>query len=197
MRLMNLNIKNKDSLFDKTKSQIVEAIDQDKITEVRLNINREYYEFIKKKWRQSMNFSNKNSLKQPGKFHECFQSFENLFNTINAHTLKLVNEEITIWENVSTNKTGAENYLDIMQAFSNKIRKCKPDKECILRLGHASGWRFITGAWPENLKNFKPVVIPKVRSNNYHYQGYNFPKTRRVEEEYQDLLGFIKLTLTE
>lgn len=73
---------------------------------------------------------------------------------------------------------------------------CKDGKECVLRIGHGSGWRFITGAWSEKLNSFNPVVISAARPNNFRYNEYNFPKTRRVDEECE-LLGFVKLTNNE
>ncbi len=194
-RMINLNITSKNTLIDKDKSQIVETIDQEKTSIFRLNINLKNYHFAKENWEQVVSYSKNKELNSPNELPECLQSIENLFQTINAHTLKLVNDEINIWHNIQ--KEEAENYVEIMRGFSDEIENCESGKECILRLGHASGWRFITGAWAEMLENFSSEVVPKARRNNSQYESYIFPKTRRVEEDYQDLLGFVKLTLID
>jgi len=194
-RMIHLNITNKNSLLDDSKSQIVETIDQEKKSVFRLNINLNRYHFAKEKWDQAVSYSKNKVINSPGKLPECLQSVENLFQTINAHTLKLVNDEIKFWKEIDQKKAGADNYLDVMKSIQGEIINCTKGKECILRLGHASGWRFITGAWAENLNNFYSEVVPAARPNNDKYPDDVFPKTRRVEEEYQDLLGFVKLTL--
>ena len=58
---------------------------------------------------------------------------------------------------------------------------------------HGSGWRFITGAWCEGLDNFDEVIAVS-RPNNGRYQEYDFPKSRRIDED-SDILGFVKLSL--
>ncbi|HPL76891.1 MAG TPA: type III-A CRISPR-associated RAMP protein Csm5 [Paludibacteraceae bacterium] len=194
-RMIHLNITNKNSLLDDSKSQIVETIDQEKTSFFRLNINLKKYRFAKENWEQAVSFSRNRVINSPNVLPECLQSIENLFQTINAHTLKLVEDEIKIWEDVD--KEGTENYLDVMESIKSEIINCTKGKECILRLGHASGWRFITGAWPEKLDNFVTKVVPAARPNNGKYQDYIFPKTRRVGEDYQDLLGFVRLTLID
>ena len=194
-RMIHLNITNKNSLLDDSKSQIVETIDQEKTSFFRLNINLKKYRFAKENWEQPVSFSRNRVINSPNVLPECLQSIENLFQTINAHTLKLVEDEIKIWEDVD--KEGTENYLDVMESIKSEIINFTKGKECILRLGHASGWRFITGAWPEKLDNFVTKVVPAARPNNGKYQDYIFPKTRRVGEDYQDLLGFVRLTLID
>jgi len=193
--MIHLNITNKNSLLDDSKSQIVETIDQEKTSFFRLNINLKKYRFAKENWEQAVSFSRNRVINSPNVLPECLQSIENLFQTINAHTLKLVEDEIKIWEDVD--KEGTENYLDVMESIKSEIINFTKGKECILRLGHASGWRFITGAWPEKLDNFVTKVVPAARPNNGKYQDYIFPKTRRVGEDYQDLLGFVRLTLID
>jgi len=42
--------------------------------------------------------------------------------------------------------------------------------------------------------NFKDVVIPASRPNNQRYEDYDFPKTRRLDED-SYILGFVKLTM--
>ena len=65
----------------------------------------------------------------------------------------------------------------------DEIGSSSNGKSCILRVGHASGWRFITGAWTERLDNFNTDVVNATRPRNFRYQDYDFPKTRRVDED--------------
>ena len=81
-----------------------------------------------------------------------------------------------------------------MEKILAEINSCEKGKECVIRIGHASGWRFITGAWTEELENFHDVVIPASRPKNFNYTEYDFPKSRRIDEE-SDVLGFVKLKL--
>jgi hypothetical protein len=111
---------------------------------------------------------------------------------INQHTKILVNDEIEYWNDI--NKVGAEDYINEMQKIMNEVDNCKQGKSCVLRIGHASGWRFITGAWTEALNNFKEVVVPASRPKNHTYTEYDFPKTRRLDEE-SFVLGFVILTI--
>jgi hypothetical protein len=64
-----------------------------------------------------------------------------------------------------------------------------------LRIGHASGWRFITGAWSEQLPFFDSSVVNAARSGNASkYSEYSFPKSRRTASD-GDLMGFVKLSM--
>jgi hypothetical protein len=52
----------------------------------------------------------------------------------------------------------------------------------------------MTGAWTEKLNNFSDLVIPCSRpKNDEKYQEYDFPKSRRIDED-SDVFGFVKLT---
>ncbi len=111
-----------------------------------------------------------------------FKNIETLFSTINAHTRHLVKSEIEKWDNV----IDAETMCDFLSGILDQINECSP-KECILRMGNASGKRFITGGILERF-NFDRNAVPK---------------TRRIEivedggEEFYDLLGFVKLTIED
>ena len=111
-----------------------------------------------------------------------FKNVETLFSTINTHTRHLVKSEIEKWDNVN----GAENMCNFLNGILDQIDECSP-RECILRMGNASGKRFITGGVLERF-NFDRNAVPK---------------TRRIEivedggEEFYDLLGFVKLTLID
>ena len=111
-----------------------------------------------------------------------FKNVETLFSTINTHTRHLVKSEIEKWDNV----IDADTMCDFLSGILDQIDECSP-KECILRMGNASGKRFITGGILERF-NFDRNAVPK---------------TRRIEivedggEEFYDLLGFVKLTLID
>ena len=74
------------------------------------------------------------------------------------------------------------------------IEACQTN-ECILRIGQASGWRFVTGAWLEDIDKhyFNNVIVPLCRPKNDRYRGYPFPKSRRIDES-SNVFGFVKLT---
>jgi len=180
-RLINLNIRqNSDDLRDSSKSQIVEAIGMEAKSEFQMKVSKEYYEFVKK------NNSNIGNLP--------VSSIGDLFRLINEHTRNLIEEEINYWSDIIEHKDGGNDYVDEMQKILQEINHCEVGKSCVLRIGHASGWRFITGAWTEKIANFKNVVVPASRPNNRNYEAYDFPKTRRWDED-SYILGFVKLTM--
>jgi len=179
VRLVNLNFRHgKDSLQDTSKSQIVEAIRTEAESKFQLKVAKAYYDFVKKEYQQVGSLP--------------VSTIGDLFRLINEHTRKLVEEDVDYWSNID--KTGGDAYIDEMKKILQKINNCEAGKSCVLRIGHASGWRFITGAWTEALNNFKNVVVPSSRPNNRNYEEYDFPKTRRLDED-GCILGFVKLTI--
>lgn len=179
-RMINLNIrKNKNELKDKSKPQLIEAIGPEERSIFEMKIDTDYYDLAKKKYPKL------------GKLPEAMQSLTSLFASINNHTKKLVESEIAYWQ--KNKKTGSKDYIKSMNIILEEINKITNQDACVLRIGHASGWRFITGAWAEYLDNFEDV-INAARPNNQRYQEYDFPKTRRIDED-SDIYGFVKLTL--
>ena len=129
---------------------------------------------------------------------ECISSIEKLFKTINRHTRLLLKGEMEYWNEISDDYNGAESYIKYIKELVSKTYSVQEGKECILRVGHASGWRFTTGAWTEALESFYDTVVPISRTNDKAYSKYDFPKSRRVyeiEDDNVDVLGFVKLTL--
>ena len=177
-RLVNLNIRQSDDLIDKSKSQVVEAIGVQFESELNLKISTTHYNFAKENNRQIGDLP--------------ILTIGDLFRLINEHAKILVEDEIRNWSEID--KTGGDDYVEEMKKILQKINSCEAGKSCILRIGHASGWRFITGAWTEGLANFEDVVVPASRPNNRNYEDYEFPKTRRLDED-SDILGFVKLTV--
>lgn len=183
VRMQNLNIRNgNDDLWDTKMPQLVEAIGLGEESNLNINIANEYYKWAKPQFSAL------------GELPEELQSIPTLFMLINEHTKQLLEDEISFWNNID--QSGAEIYIEIMQEMLDEIGSSSNGKSCILRVGHASGWRFITGAWTERLDNFNTDVVNATRPRNFRYQDYDFPKTRRVDED-SDVLGFLKLTIEE
>lgn len=184
-RMINLNIRKQEDLIDKSKSQIVEAIGTGNTSSFQLKIATDYYAWAKNRW---------NPKELLGSLPQNMESLPCLFHTINSHTWNLVDSEIKYWNELSEKGyDGAEDYLSTLEFISDEIRNCAKGKECVLRIGHGSGWRFITGAWSEQLKNFNEIVNAS-RPNSYRYTQYDFPKSRRIDED-GDVLGFVKLSM--
>lgn len=179
-RMINLNITHKDNLFDISKPQLIEAIGNEETSTFSLNVTADYYKWVKSKFPTL------------GNLPAELQSISGLFSLINMHTQKLIEDEIEYWKNVET--TGAEYYIETLEDLLEEVKECRNESSCVLRIGHGSGWRFITGAWTEQLSNFKTDVINAARPQNYRYSEYDFPKTRRVDED-SYVLGFVKLTM--
>ena len=188
-RVINLNIREKTSLIDPDKSQLVEAIDVNHVTECQMKVDKAYYDWARKQWP-----INNIKVKPLGKMDSQMETMPSLFSLVNAHTCRLVEDEIEYWKTVQDSGFyGADNYIENMQHIMEEIESCQEGKECILRVGHASGWRFITGAWSENLDNFESEIVPASRPGNYKYQQYDFPKSRRLNEK-SVVFGFVKLS---
>lgn len=186
-RMINLNIRKQENLIDKEKSQIIEAIEIGYNATTKLKIDHKHYQLAAGNWPNRTN--------PLGKLIDCLSDITSLFTTINNHTLKLVSQEIEYWKNVENDGfLGAKDYIEQMNDVLGLIKNCKKGKECILRIGHASGWRFITGAWSEQFDSFNNEIVSATRRNNRHYEEYDFPKTRRIDEE-STIFGFIKLSI--
>jgi len=181
LRLVNINERNKQSFWDTSKAQLIEAIVPEDESLFRLKLDLDNYDRARKKVHQ---------------LPECMNSISALFQTINTHTCLLLEDEINLWEERKDNDESekVDIYIEKINAIYDKVKSCQSGVSCILRIGHGSGWRFITGAWTEALPAFKEKVIPASRPNNSRYEEYFFPKTRRIDSDECELLGFVKLT---
>lgn len=181
VRMVNINERERQSFWDSSKSQLIEAIAPSDETTFHLKLNEKAYDLSKDRVHA---------------MPDCLRSIPVLFETINNHTQSLLKSEIKYWkereEDDDTERIAQ--YIEKNQGILDIARSCKNREQCVLRIGHGSGWRFITGAWAEQLNNFETVVIPASRPKNFQYEQYDFPKTRRVDEECE-LLGFVKLTI--
>lgn len=169
IKQVNLNIKQRGVQIDYSKQQVVEAIASGQTASFRINANPTFYNKLR------------------------LRNLQDLFELIRQHTLQLVEEEFDYWDGKSKESEG---YIYSMEEVLDEINSCGPT-ECVLRIGQASGWRFITGAWLEKLdkKTFKYEVVPMCRPrNNERYFNYDFPKSRRIDDEAY-LFGFVKLSI--
>ncbi len=183
IRMVNINERERQSFWDTSKPQLIEAVSPEDVSEFQLKLNIPGYNFSRGKVNQ---------------LPLCMSSEAELFRTINTHTQKLLCEELEYWEEreAKDESDKVSIYLEKVNDILSIARACKDGKECILRIGHGSGWCFITGAWSKSLKNFDSLVVPVSRPKNSNYEQYDFPKTRRVDDECE-LLGFVKLSIIE
>lgn len=129
-------------------------------------------------------------------------SIDALLDVINNHTRTLLAKEIDIWKSKyvdSLSKGKVNSYIAKLKDLLKTVDACKGTRSAVMRMGHGSGWRFITGAWAEGLSNNDfNVVVNMVRLDyRKHYANYDFPKSRRLNEEECEPLGFVKLTLCD
>lgn len=180
IRMVNINERTSQSYWDNSKGQLIEALASEQETHFNMKLDMVQYE---------------NAI---GKVHQmptCMTTIPLLFQTINTHTIHLLKTEIAYWEERKNNPTAdkVEVYLEKLAEILVAAKDCN-ENSCILRIGHGSGWRFITGAWTEDMHIFDSKIVPASRPGNNRYDEYEFPKSRRVDEECE-LLGFVRLTI--
>ena len=129
-------------------------------------------------------------------------SIDALLDVINNHTETLLTKEINIFESKDVDTLSEKkvnSYIEQLKDLLNIVNACKGTHSAIMRMGHGSGWRFMTGAWLERLSDydFDKVVNEARLNNNEKYSKYDFPKSRRLEEGLCEPLGFVKLTLCD
>ena len=133
---------------------------------------------------------------------KALSSVNALLNVINNHTRTLLADEIDIWESKNVDSQSEEkvnSYIEQLKDLLNAANECQGKHSAVMRIGHGSGWRFITGAWTERLPdNDFDAIVNKARPGNMkRYADYDFPKSRRLEEDECEPLGFVKLTLCD
>lgn len=174
---VNLNIRGQKSLMDKSKQQPIEVMPAGQRSSFQMNVKPEFL----------------NRLGLP--------TADKLFLLINDHTRQLVESEISFWqEGEGSSYTDQHQYLAELNKILAVVNSCKSG-ECVLRIGQASGWRFVTGAWLEELKKldkkyFDREIVRLARPKNREfYSAYPFPKSRRIDSE-SHLMGFVKLKIS-
>lgn len=187
--VMHLNMTERSrNLVTIEKPQLIEAIREKCRSSFRLNINQ-----------NGLTLTQKYLGIQTQPFF--MSSIPALINMCNEHTIKLLNRELDFWD-AQKNYQGAEKYLNAVDEILEKAEQCLGTNSCVLRLGHAVGWEFITGGWVRDEQGEIPeMIIKKARPHNDRYESYPFPKSRRAEESLSDdrggLIGFVKLTLED
>lgn len=178
----NLNIRQSNSFDDRSKSQLVEAIT------------------IEEKSSMSIKISNTKLFP--------VASIKTLFSIINKHTERILQNDIDFWYDYKfdDNSGIVDEYINAVGDIRKEINGVE-DNSCILRLGHANGWKFITGDWAKDNATVEEwnEVVTKSRPGNNRYLEYPFPKSRRINvllDENNDiekvqLLGFVKLTIED
>jgi len=167
VRISSLNYRDKfGDLSDSSKDQYVEVLQEDNTGSFRIKLLDSFK----------------------------YQSIGSILDKVNQHTKRMLESEIDFWNDCD--KDGAENYVDELQCILDFVNDCVSEKECVVRIGHGSGWRFMTGAWTEKLPDSEfQNIVDKSRPQNKRYQNYFFPKSRRVEQENSRLLGFVKMSI--
>lgn len=196
LNMVNINEREREGYWDIRKAQLVEAIGAQKHADFQLKLNLSRQSELLKKLKSEGHDVSKYEVYQR---KAVISSIGDLFDTINAHTRQLLEDEKKYWKKRESKDSlhKVTQYLNRIEAMLSEVQQCKPGQECVLRIGQGSGWRFITGAWTENLPNFSELVIPLSRPHNEKYEGYDFPKTRRVNNDQCELLGFVKLSINE
>jgi len=180
-RLINLNIRpSYPSLKDESKSQLVECIGPESSTEFNIKLEEDYNKMVA----HTQDSATRILPREMSTLNE-------MFSVINEHTKKLLKEEIQFWRDEE--KTGQQDYIEEIKNVLRASNNCQ-EGECVMRLGHASGWRFITGAWTEQLDDFDSLIPPVARPKNTSYQDLPFPKSRRLDDE-SYILGFVKMSV--
>ena len=134
------------------------------------------------------------------KIPDFLKDLPSLFKLLNGFTVELLQSEIDFWEE-DKNLKPVEDYIQECDKLLKICRKCS-EKEAVLRLGHGSGWLFMTGGWVKNpafindqgRDNLYDKIIDKTRPANFRYKEHFFPKTRRMDED-GELMGFVKLSI--
>jgi CRISPR type III-A-associated RAMP protein Csm5 len=187
--LIAMSVLSMNYLFERTKLddkflQLTEAIAADETTTLGLKLDTAH-------WQKNIDMK---EIKQA--IPDFMLDYNSLFFAINAYTKELVQSEIEYWEE-DKNLMSVENYIEELKNVLVSINKCN-ESEAVIRLGHGSGWIFMTGGWAkkENLvsRQLFDIIVDKTRPGNNRYHDYFFPKTRRMDED-GELLGFVKLTL--
>ncbi|MEL6194123.1 MAG: type III-A CRISPR-associated RAMP protein Csm5 [Bacteroidota bacterium] len=122
-------------------------------------------------------------------FVERFTSWENISTIVNAHTTKLLQQEITFWENEGYSGVGT--YLENLRKIMSQLEKLAAGT-CIIRVGFGGGVNWMTGGWQEDLMDENKLDI-WYRSFRKAAPRLAFPKTRKFSPDGQPL-GFLKIS---
>lgn len=126
-----------------------------------------------------------------------------LLKLINDHTASLLQAEINFWED-EDNPLAIGDYLDHLEAIRNRVKECG-ENACVLRVGAASGWEFMTGGWLTGKDSMGDFILSddawlnlkrSLRRPKNYPDNVLFPKTKKMIDGGEPL-GFVKLTIKE
>lgn len=183
-----LNIREREPIIDKSTLALVECINYEEETTVDIQLLTKLQSIC--------------SDAVPPLPH-ALQSEANLLDAVNAHTKRLLCEELSFWReqenrdyyhiDTDEEQEELEYYLGEIKSTLSECNRCQSGSEAIIRVGYGSGWRFMTGGWIDGDDGALNKVASIVRPHKGGaYQQYDFPKTRRVG--LGTPFGFIKIT---
>lgn len=134
--------------------------------------------------------------KMPDLFPPYVSSFDipTLFKVVHAHSLRLLEDEITFFEEAEL-----PNHKSDLLPFLEEIRdnaKEYAKNECLLRLGFGTGYRNMTGHWVKELVLDDELYdeIGAASRRTTRYNGMPLPKSRKIMFDGQ-FMGYVKLTI--
>lgn len=159
-------------------TQWIEAIPADSATTVNLRYN----ERLAKKGRDLFN-------SRAGKLR-----VEQLFPLINAHTLRLLDNEISYWRETENSPLLLGTYVEDLEELRSQVQALRAEPGgCILRLGWGIGFRSMTGDWHSLMEERDyDRLVQSLRPKHDVY--LTFPKTTRMVAGGKPL-GFVKFML--
>lgn len=130
-------------------------------------------------------------------FRLKLSTLQELFKIINSKTKETLNAENDTWGKYK-NKSEVSSYLSAIDSILKELKDID-DNSCIIRVGFANGYNFMTDRWTDFLSgDIQNQIAKKVNSK---YRGGPFPKSRRINIIGTDrnmkvnILGFVKLTI--
>ena len=127
--------------------------------------------------------------------NERYLKLETIFGLVNKMTKRLLDEEILFWEE-ENNPSVIGQYYGVLKKLRTQLDEL-PSDSCIIRVGAASGWSFMTGGWPKRQDLLDDQTWNNLRREIQKRNYPDFipaPKTRKLLAGGMPL-GFVKLTI--
>ena len=119
-----------------------------------------------------------------------FERIENLFYTINLHSISYLEKEIDFFTEYETD--GTHQIIESLTEIKNQIPTDSTPKACVLKMSAGSGFHSITGDWmyPNHIEPYDAHLHPLTKTKIPY-------KTRKIVEVNNHLseMGFVKLTM--
>lgn len=181
----NINIRESQGLEDSSKPAYLQTIVEGEHSTLKLTLDVE-------------GIARANSEGLVGYTLSALDSEQALLSAVNNHTLRMLEREKDRWNSnlggrnhiVKNNddKVVVDSYLRQIESLIDIANECATNGSALLRLGYGSGWDFMTGGWIDGWNNRDAEDVKRVIAASRHtrkgfenaYDGYVFPKTRRV-----------------